>query len=474
MAAIINKDFRLRSAKTFTSDLIDNANAYYLFFGQPDTWSNSDNPPNPLNTDEEIRNARNKMMALQTITEADILYGVPRVDWISGTTYSPYTNDQELTGSSNYYIMTDELNVYICIQQGKDSSGNSVPSTVKPTLTTANSHATELADGYIWKFLFPVTATESLKFLSAGFIPIKRIESEPDPGSVLIPQWSVQQGAIDGAIHSIDIVSSGSGINSVSSASISGDGTGFSISPSDFVISGGQIVDVKVNPSNIGSGYTNAKITVTVNGSEAPVIKPVFSPAGGFGFDPREELRAHYVIIHTLLDQAGDNDKLPVDNDYRQIGLIRNPTNFGTTNVSSGTSLNAMKTLQVDGPITATKDDVIEGYDTQTPGLTGTKAIFVSQYIDESNNYFLKYIQDDRTGYGTFNVGEEVYKVGSINSTTGELDIDGSPTVLSLEITALVNPDINKDSGEIIFLENRSKIDRTSAQTERVKLVLEF
>lgn len=468
MAAIINKDFRLRATKSFIADVKDNSNSYYLFIGRPDTWPNSDTAVTPTNTDEEIRNARNKMMALQTITDADITHAIPRVDWISGTTYSPYTNDQELSGLSNYYVITDEFNVYICLRQGKDATGAALPSTSKPTSTTDDSHLDDTRpDGYIWKYLFSVTAVDSLKFLSAGFIPVTVLEGVIDPGSIYYSQYLVQLNAEDGALHSVDIVDGGSGITTINSVTVEGDGNGCTIATSDVLVVGGEVVEVKIDPANIGSGYTNATIKIDTDGTD-PIVKPVFAPPGGFGKDPREELRAHYSAIHTLLDQAGDNDKLPVDNDYRQIGLIRNPTNYGTSTISTGTTLNTLKTLQVSGTVSATRDDVLEG-------ATGnSRIIFVSDYQDTNGDHFLKYIQDDRTGYGTFTVGEALEKVGSISTIDASLDIDVSPTNLSITVEALVDPDINKDSGEIVFLENRSSIDRSSAQTERVKLVLEF
>ena len=71
--------------------------------------------------------------------------------------------------------MTDELAVYICLQQGRDTQGNAVTSTVKPTGTLTRPFDT--ADGYVWKYLYGQTALRSTKFVSANYIPIQFIDS---------------------------------------------------------------------------------------------------------------------------------------------------------------------------------------------------------------------------------------------------------------------------------------------------------
>ena len=45
------------------------------------------------------------------------------------------------------------------------------------------------------------------------------------------------------------------------------------------------------------------------------------------------------------LEYADGSGDFPVSNDYRRIGLIRDPYNHGTTTVSTATTLSATKSL---------------------------------------------------------------------------------------------------------------------------------
>ena len=56
---------------------------------------------------------------------------------------------------------------------------------------------------------------------------------------------------------------------------------------------------------------------------------------------------------------------------------------------------------------------------------------------------------------------------------TDNVKIEGSSNT-ARNITAVGNPGVADGSGEIIFLENRTAVNRADDQIETVKLVLEF
>ena len=69
-------------------------------------------------------------------------------------------------------------------------------------------------------------------------------------------------------------------------------------------------------------------------------VRVVISPKGGHGFNAVKELGGHFVITNTTLAQA-EGDDLTVANDFRQVGIVTDPYNYGTTTVaSSNTSKN--------------------------------------------------------------------------------------------------------------------------------------
>ena len=64
-----------------------------------------------------------------------------------------------------YYVMTDEYNVYKCLD-----NNNNAPSTYKPLGTTVDPIT--FPDGYMWKFMFNVPVALRNKFLTDDYIPI--------------------------------------------------------------------------------------------------------------------------------------------------------------------------------------------------------------------------------------------------------------------------------------------------------------
>jgi hypothetical protein len=52
--------------------------------------------------------------------------------------------------------------------------------------------------------------------------------------------------------------------------------------------------------------------------------------------------------------------------------------------------------------------------------------------------------------------------------------VNGTGDVGEAEIVSLGNPEVQRFSGEILFLENRKAINRTLSQIEDVKIIIEF
>ena len=92
-----------------------------------------------------------------------------------------------------------------------------------------------------------------------------------------------------------------------------------------------------------------------------------------------------------------------------------------------------------------------------TGGTSGAKAYVVR--IDGSKIY---YTQNSKTGYGTFANNEAIN-----GGTSGQ-------SVSSKSSNAVVSGEVNRGSGEILFLENRNPINRTATQIEDIKVIIEF
>ena len=94
-------------------------------------------------------------------------------------------------------------------------------------------------------------------------------------------------------------------------------------------------------------------------GGSGGAIEVVISPKNGHGNDAIGELGGHYVMSATTLTQA-ENDDITTSNDFRQVGLVVDPTNYGTSTVATASTrrqtfvvkVSSSGTFEVDEKIT--------------------------------------------------------------------------------------------------------------------------
>ena len=444
MTAIVSSSFRLNAAKEFISDATSTS-TYYLFIGRSEAWTNDASPDNPYdNTYSTFTDAWQRMTAMKKLVTADIVFGAPRYQWISGTTYAEYDDRDSALEGKQYFVISDNNNVYICLKSGGVSTVNPDTTGVQTSGVINQSGS----DGYIWKYLFTVSTGNATKFLTSAFIPLVEITSDPgvSADTALRNQWDVQQNAVHGAIYNVKIAAGGSGYTSTPTVTISGDGSGCTATAT---VVGGVVTDITVTAA--GSGYNQATVTITGGGGSGATARVVHGPKNGFGYDARNELRAHFCNINTQLIYADGSGDFIVGNDFRQIGLIKNPFNFGTTTVATADTLSATKSLTIAVGGTFAADSVFEGT------VTGAKGV-VDHY--DATNGIIRYHQTEATGFTNFTTSDFVRP----NGTSGS----------GQDVTAVNNPEAQPYSGDVVFLENRAPINRAGDQIETIKLVLEF
>ena len=135
--------------------------------------------------------------------------------------------------------MSSAFNVYKVL----DNNGGA-NSTVEPTGTSTSILTT--ADGYKWKYMYTLSASQQANFLSTDFMAVAT-------------DSTVSSAATDGAINIVKIKTAGSGGTNGTHTSIPirGDGSSGTVS---VTISSNAISAVTV--TNVGSGYTIAYITL--------------------------------------------------------------------------------------------------------------------------------------------------------------------------------------------------------------------
>lgn len=452
MAAIITNKFRIHNAEQYIEAFSEGAGTnIYLFIGRPQAWTDDTSPPTPADNNDTAFNAYDDMVAMKRVASTDITHAVVRRDWVSGTTYDEYAHDYSSSNTANsgatslfaatFYVLTDDYNVYKVI----NNDGNTA-STVKPTGTSTGYITT--ADGYIWKYMYTVSAADALKFLSTDFMPVRYVTSDPGAGQPYKAQFDTAAAAVAGQIKQIKITNAGSGYSSAPTITITGDGASATATAT---VSGGNITAITI--TNPGTNYTQASIAVTGGGGSSGAVKAIISPPGGHSSSAVDELGGFYVMNNVRLEYADGSGDFPVSNDYRRIGLIRDPFNHGTTTVSSATTLSATKSLTF-------QSGGLSGTFATDETITGGSSSASAKVIDwNASTRVLRYYQDINTGFTAF---------------TGSETVSGGTSSASGTVSALNNPEVAVDSGDIMYIEHRRPINRASDQIEDIKLVIEF
>ena len=269
-----------------------------------------------------------------------------------------------------------------------------------------------------------------------------------------------------GGIERIEVLTGGAGYDSAPTVTIVGDGTGATVASADVTIASNVITAIDIGTSTSGSSHgTNYRVaTVEFSGGTPETVataRVVIAPSEGHGVDPVSELGAFLVSLNTQLEGSGGGD-LTVGNDFRQISILKNPRVYNSTPYAGGlataATLNPLPALNITGGGDVTDfsvDDVITS-------ASGAKA-FVA-YVDGSgSNNKIYYYQNEKTGFKNFTPGTS-------ETLTAQDGAGGS----TFKATSISNEEVDRSSGEFLFLENRTPINRTLTQIEDIKLILEF
>jgi hypothetical protein len=442
MPAIITDTLKKNLLADLKTDFDSAGSEYYVGLGRSELWDDSDNVVTPTQSARTINQFRNSLQGIKKIS--DLSYIVPRFNWSSGTIYSAYDDNAVGYPTNAYYVRTSANQIYICLEQGKNAQGQVVPSTIEPTSVV--SAAQKLADGYTWKYLYTIGAVPASRFLSANFMPVQFIDSADNPNQAL--QKTIQDTAIPGQISRIALISGGTGYSSGSPPTVSIFGDGDS-AQAIATVSGGAVV--KVEMTNRGSGYTYANVEFSSGTASA---RAVLSPINGFGADPRDDLKSTAVMFNGRPnDTEGGN--LLISQDFRQVGLIRNPKISATDSDFTGNAGSTLNFLSFQGGATPfTNDTFIIG------GTSGAKAYVTS--ADSAAGVY--YHQTETTGFKTFQSGEALTSQNSAGAT-----VTGSAT-LDSDIPAL----INKYSGEVLYIDNRQAISRSEGELQDIKIIVQL
>ena len=488
MPAIITNKFRIHNQEQFVESFSEaSANVYYMGIGRPQAWTTSTrgdsrtqyegtdaSPLTPIDSVSQEFHTFDDLLAAKRVTSSDVSVVIPRRNWATGTVYDYYRHDygHYVTGSTSsvvtadsgatalydatFYVLNSNNNVYKCLDNNSGAN-----STVEPT-GTSNSILTTSPDGYKWKYMYTLSAAQQTNFLSTDFMAVAT-------------NTTVRDANTNGAIDIVKIKSAGSGgtDGTHTGIAIKGDGSSGTVS---VTVSSGVVTAVTVTAG--GTGYTygyirNADIVSAgatgLSGSELDVI---IGPKGGHGENAIKELGGYYVMLNTNFEagETSNSGDFTTANDFRRVALMRDIESGSSA--ATATTLRGTKAILVTSPSGSFTVD--EEINQATTGAVGKVVEW-----DSSNN-ILYYIQTRFNDEGIDSNGNLTAFSGTNTITGQSSSVTATPsssttTVDNISFTSGYNSgEIDEDTGDVLYIENRSPITRASDQTENVKLIIEF
>ena len=596
MPAIITSKFRFHNAEQFKESFSEAAPTnYYMFIGRPSAFASSGTnpetltggsdaaPPTPVDNRRTEAYQWDDMMAAKKIDSTGVTHAIPRrdLDTSGATKYDMYRPDYSASkpatsGATNlydslFYFVTSSYRVYKVLDNAVNGTAGNWGAASEAVPSGDPTAGVVTTGNYKIKYMYTMSTTDVQNFLTPDFISVPTAAES----GIALAAGSLQ-------IVKISDGGSSTGVGSTSdrevfNVPVRGDGTGglakVTIGGTDNSASG-QAVAVEI--TSAGSGYTHATIlgadlkeqfdlqygTLTYgnSGADSPTFEVIISPDGGHGSNPAKELGGHFCMMDVKLQQTETFD-FSVVNDFRTIGVVRNPYTFGTTNAYTSTSARQTKaikltsatsgTFQVDEKISqalatptvssctvsgntitittssahgfadgqmvtiggssfsSSGNSVADGHHgTHYIDVTSTTAFTITvgdnrKPIDsnaatgtttcvpkvpqgtvvefDASNNILFYIQTPYLDQGTSSTGEKIPFSGNFTITGATSNATGVPDTSyssSLNNTSFASgyadPEMQPDSGDIIYLENRKPISRASDQTEDIKLIVEF
>jgi len=511
MPGIVTKRFRIHNAQQFHEAFSEAAPTnMYVYIARPIAWPNEASPPTPVDsTQNTTYEAWRDIIALKRVPPGDVTFTISRYNWISGTVYTQYTNTSDTLFSNQFYVLSSDFNVYKCLY-----NNNGAQSTVQPSGTSTS--IIETSDGYRWKYLYTITASEALKFVTTNFIPVKTLLS--DDGSA---QWAVQQAAANGSIDVVQITANGTGyltangsFSSITNSSVIVLTTGGGVSATDDIYNGSTIFI----SSGLGSGqvrevinYVGSTRTLTVNNS--------------FSITPNTASRFH---IGPKITFTGDGSGALAyanvqSNQVRKVTMISSGSNYSkasvsiTANSSHGSGAAATAFIPPRGGHGSDPLGELGGHNViLNVKLTGSESntfpvtndfrivgiirdpLLANGSIANSTVYDQTTTLTLNTATGTFDDDEFVYtptgsgrivafsntnlvgsngnlKVVNINGTfnVGQT-ITGNTSSETAQVIGVQSGALKPFFGDVLFVQNRGVVSRAPDQIEDIKLVVKF
>jgi hypothetical protein len=517
----------LRNISSNTSPVI------YVSIGNSVPYANEASPNLIIDSVDAEKDAWDNIFAAKRATGNDVELVVSRVNWTANTKYRQYDDTSDVvdlvTANTSLnlkpmYVITSARNVYKCLANSAGAN-----STVEPTgdYTTSNGNIAT-SDGFIWKYLFNVKPSN--KFLNNDWVPA--------PSSIDVLDYGVNaSGVLEGELTTIVVTSNGSnyrestnvrvdsfvsgqttlrlantaltlavfsvpalsnlanmaisgtgipsgsyitaiananGLITLSSSTsgtggnannitistrvyIDGDGVGAVanavLSNTSISVAGANANIARVNVTTIGTNYSRANALIYGSGTGA-TARVIIAPKFGHASNPAKELMSNTTMFSIRIGEidSSENGLISNDTSFRQMTVIQNPYKYSSNNRVEGSNANTVISQTTDLSVIA--------------GTSYTLNEFVYQGSSFTN----------ATSYGFVNAQStnEVRLIKVAGTFSTGLPLVGATSGVSRTVTGITNPELKPYSGDLLFIKNAVKTDRSDGQAENIKLTISF
>lgn len=259
-------------------------------------------------------------------------------------------------------------------------------------------------------------------------------------------QSTVELSAIPGAIYSFRINDAGENYSNAN-VTISGDGSGFvgtvNLSNSNTISS--------ITVNNPGSGYTYANVIITGDTGANANVTAIFPPQRGHGSDAVDELFSDTLIFYSTINNERIHN-IDVNNDFRQYGIIKDINQYGNERafanntgtpcflVTLDTLTDSLSNTLADDTLLELTDDTVRKFEVVEINTANTQALLTSL-----NNHTI--------------VAGNVLNDPLTDSDFTVISVDRAPT-------------INKFSGDLLYIDNRTSISYSDEQLVTLRTIL--
>lgn len=260
-------------------------------------------------------------------------------------------------------------------------------------------------------------------------------------GDLSTIQAQTELFAIPGTVSSIKITNEGSNINAIS-INVTGDGSGVELEP---VLEFGRLTEIKVITPGRDYTYLDLEILVNPDATVQPEARAILSPRRGHGSDPLKEFYTNSVALFASFSDDINNG-FEFDNQFRQICIVKNPQRYNSTFLQESKFGSTCFAVSANTTLVPLEKNIILNNDSNTfRVISFTPSAVLLEYI----------------GNSTVSVGDVLSF--SINNT-----------VYSITVTEVTLPQVDKYSGDLLYIDNLGPFTPSTNQTVSVTTTIKL